>query len=354
MTMDYEYNWKIEDDLEEIVQLSKDNFLKLKNSEIFITGGTGFIGCWLLESLLYANEKLDLNLRVTILTRNFKSFQKKAPHLANYNKFKFWEDEILNNNFPKQKFSHIIHAATDASASLNENNPIKMFDTIVEGTKNILNYAQSNNVNKILFLSSGAVYGRQPWKMKNIKEDWSGDVDFIDPRLTYAEGKRAAEMLCAIFAKQYNLNISIVRIFALLGPYLSLDIHFAAGNFIRDAIQGKEIIVHGNGLPCRSYMYASDLIVWLLHLLLHGENCEPYNVGSDETISIKDIAKKTSKILGGHGYKVMEIKDSGWNLGRYVPDTSKAFVNHGLKKTVSIEDAIIRTALWNKSKGIGD
>jgi nucleoside-diphosphate-sugar epimerase len=349
--MHLNYTWKIEHDLEEISQAAKDNFFKLNNAVIFLTGGTGFIGCWLLESLRYSNEKFNLNIQVTILTRDINAFKKKSPHLANYEKFRLFEGEILDSKFPDQSFTHLIHAATDASAYLNEKNPTLMFDTIVEGTRNVLKYSYLKNIKKILFLSSGAVYGRQPLEMMKIKEDWNGDVDFLDPRLTYAEGKRAAEMLCAIYAKQYNLNISIARIFALLGPYLSLDIHFAAGNFIRDCIEGKKIIVHGSGLPSRSYMYASDLTIWLWHLLVCGKGCKSYNVGSDESISIKDLAKKTSDLLGNHGYKVMKTEDSGWNLGRYVPDTSRALADHGLKKTVSIEDAILRTALWNNWKG---
>lgn len=339
--------WTIEDDLEDILSLSRDVFTSLQGARIFITGGTGFIGCWLLESLRYAAIHLDLDVEVTVLTRDIEAFKRKAPHLASYEKFKFVVGDVATFESPAGDFTHLIHAATDASADLNENNPIAMFDTVVEGTRRALDLAVEKKLARVLYLSSGAVYGQQPWEMERVKEDWIGAPSCVDARAAYAEGKRAAEMMCAIYGKQHGLNISIARIFALLGPYLSLGIHFAAGNFIRDAMQGKPIVVNGNGLPCRSYLYASDLTVWLWHLLQRGQPNKPYNVGSNESVSIKELAEKTSKILGSGEYKILGAEDKGWNLGRYVPDTELIGKDLGLYKTISLEESIRRTALWN-------
>jgi dTDP-glucose 4,6-dehydratase len=218
---------------------------------------------------------------------------------------------------------------------------------VVEGTRRVLDFAVDKKPEKILFLSSGAVYGQQPWEMERVAEDWIGAPNCLDPRAAYAEGKRAAEMMCAIYGKQFGLQISIARIFALLGPYLSLGIHFAAGNFIRDAMQRKPIVVNGNGLPCRSYLYAADLTVWLWHMLQRAQPNKPYNVGSDESVSIKQLAERTSVVLGSGEYKVLGADDAGWNLGRYVPDTSMIGRELGLHKTVSLDEAIRRTALWH-------
>jgi dTDP-glucose 4,6-dehydratase len=158
-------------------------------------------------------------------------------------------------------------------------------------------------------------------------------------------------MLCAIYQKQFGLKISIARIFALLGPHLQLDIHFAAGNFIRDAIQGKPVIVNGNGLPCRSYLYASDLSVWLWHMLVRAEPGKPYNVGSDESISIGDLAERVARVIGSGKFQVLGAADSGWNPGRYVPNTDLIARDLGLRRTVSLDDALRRTARWNGWKG---
>lgn len=343
--------WSIEQDFESIFRRTTHVWPRLQNSRIFITGGTGFIGRWLLESLRFSNQIQNLDLQVTVLTRDVAAFQKKAPHLSNYPNFSFLEGDVCSFEFPSGEFSHLIHAATDASADLNENNPLKMFDTVLQGTRRALDFAVHKNVGKTLFLSSGAVYGVQPWEVEHVAESWLGGPNYLDPRAAYAEGKRSAEMLCAIYKKQFGTNITIARIFALLGPYLSLDIHFAAGNFIRDAIQGKKIVVNGNGLPCRSYLYASDLTVWLWHLLVRGENGKSYNVGSDVSISVKDLAETVSNKLGQVGFEVLGSQDRGWNLGRYVPDVSLMAREFGLHPTVNLQDAIVRTALWNGWKG---
>jgi dTDP-glucose 4,6-dehydratase len=343
--------WSLQDDLSFILSSTQEVFLSLKGARIFLTGGTGFIGCWLLESLRYADMQLDLDIEVTVLTRNYESFKLKAAHLAEYPKFHFVVGEVANFVSPDESYTHVIHAATDASADLNENNPIAMFDTVVQGTRRVLDFAVEKKPQRILFLSSGAVYGQQPWEIERVAEDWMGAPSCVDPKAAYAEGKRAAEMMCAIYGKQFGLHISIARIFALLGPYLSLGIHFAAGNFIRDAMQGKAVIVNGNGLPCRSYLYAADLTIWLWHMLQRGEANKPYNVGSDESVSIKQLAERASVVLADGKYEILGAKDDGWNLGRYVPDTSLIGRDLGLYKTVSLDESIRRTALWNGWKG---
>ena len=343
--------WNFEDDLDFIVGATAEVWSSLRGAKLFITGGTGFIGCWLLESLRHADQRHDLGIYVTVLTRNPQAFLMKAPHLANFSGFSFIAGDVCNFETPPGEFTHLIHAATDASADLNENDPRQMFDTVLQGTRRALDFAVEKAVDRVLFLSSGAVYGQQPWEMEKVAESWMGAPSCVNPRAAYAEGKRAAEMLCAIYQKQFGLKIAIARIFALLGPYLSLDIHFAAGNFIRDAMQGKSIIVNGNGLPCRSYLYASDLTVWLLHMLIKAEPGKPYNVGSDESVSIRDLAEKVSDTLGQVGYQVLGAPDMGWNPGRYVPEADLIANDLGLYKTVTLEQAIERTALWHGWKG---
>jgi dTDP-glucose 4,6-dehydratase len=340
-------DWSLASDLEFVTDALGEVWAELKHARLFMTGGTGFIGCWLLEALRQADRKLGLGLRVTVLTRDPAAFHRKAPHLASYESFRFVAGDVTNFAIPDQSFSHLIHAATDASAELNEKDPRRMFETVVQGTRRALDFANEKKVRRCLFLSSGAVYGRQPWEMERVAEDWIGAPDCTDPKNAYAEGKRAAEMLCGIYAKQFGLEIAIARIFALLGPYLSLDIHFAAGNFILDAMQGKPVIVQGNGLPCRSYLYASDLTVWLLNMLVRAAPGKPYNVGSDESVSIRDLAQRTSQLLGTGEFKVLGAADAGWNPGRYVPKTDLVSRELGLYRTVSLDEAIRRTALWH-------
>ena len=153
---------------------------------------------------------------------------------------------------------------------------------------------------------------------------------------------------CAlIYGRQFGLNVVNARIFALLGPLLSLDIHFAAGNFIRDAIAGRKIIVKGAGTAVRSYLYAADLTVWLWTILLRAAPGAVYNVGSEEAVSIAELAERTARLLGDGGFEVLGKPDAGWNPGRYVPSTALIRDELGLSATVGLDEAIRRTAIWN-------
>ena len=328
-----------EQDLAGIDKALKPLWPRLSGARIFMTGGTGFIGRWMLEAL----ARSGVDAQVTLLSRDPDAFAARAPHLAA--RFRLVAGDVTSFVAPGD-FTHVIHAATDASAALNANDPRRMFDTIVQGTRNALDLASASNA-RFCFLSSGAVYGVQPQDVTHVAEDWRGGPDPCDPLSAYGEGKRAAETLCAIYAKQFGLDVVNARIFALLGPLLSLDTHFAAGNFIRDAMAGQMIRVVGSGEAVRSYLYAADLVVWLWTLVIAGKPGAVVNMGSEEAVSIADLARRTASLLGGPGVEILGRPDPGWNPGRYVPSAARARAELGVTATVSLDDAIRRTALSN-------
>lgn len=286
------------EDLEHIYQNTQDIWESFRGKSIFLTGGTGFFGKWLLESFLYINEKLALNATITTLTRNPEAFLIEYPFYKNHsNNIKFVKGDILNYDFKlDEKFEFIIHGATAASESLNKSNPLLMMDTITIGTRNILNFAITQPIEGFLFVSSGAIYGKQPWNVSHIKESDSFTIDINNSKAAYAEGKRIAELYCSTYFEKYNLPLKIARCFAFVGPYLPLDTHFAIGNFINNFLKNEEIVIKGDGSTVRSYMYASDLMIWLWSILIKGEINQPYNVGSDEAISLKRLAEKIINI----------------------------------------------------------
>jgi nucleoside-diphosphate-sugar epimerase len=339
--------WRLEDDLDDVRQQVGASWERLRGARIFFTGGTGFIGKWLLASLILADERGGLGVEAMVLTRDAAAFQVGWPQMANHPAVTLVEGNVTSFDFPMGAFTHVVHAATDASAHLNEHDPLRMFDTIVSGTRHVLDFCVAAGAPRVLSLSSGAVYGRQPPELRGVPEDFMGAPDCLAPVDAYGEGKRAAEMLGAIFAKQHGLEVVTARIFAALGPHLPLGIHYAAGNFIQDAMAGRPIVVKGNGLAERSYLYAGDLAVWLWRLLLEGRPGAAYNVGSERAVSIRDLAEVVALSVGSAGFEVLGERDLGWNPGRYAPDTGRIRRELGVSETVDLAEAVRRTALWN-------
>jgi nucleoside-diphosphate-sugar epimerase len=340
---------RLASDLDHVLDHTRELWDELRGQRIFITGGTGFFGCWLLESFAWANDRLGLNATALVLSRNLDAFRKKVPHLADHHAIQFHIGDIRSYEFPTGSFSHIIHAATESSATLNAESPLIMFDTIVEGTRRTLEFARQCGARKFLLTSSGAVYGKQPPGMTHIPEEYQGAPDPNDPRSAYGEGKRSAELLCAIGARQHGIEAKIARCFAFVGPYLPLDIHYAIGNFIRDGLNGGPIVVLGDGTPRRSYLYAADLAIWLWTILFKGQSCRPYNVGSDDSISIAEIAKSVAAQFPKRiEIDVRGIPDPKKLLELYVPDVSRAINELGLKQNITLSKGISRTIAFQK------
>jgi nucleoside-diphosphate-sugar epimerase len=254
--------------------------------------------------------------------------------------------DIRSGDFPKGKFSHCIHAATEASAKLNREAPLEMFDTIVEGTRRTLQFSLASSVTRFLLVSSGAVYGNQPPQVTHVSESFEGGPDPLNPASAYAEGKRGAEMLCSLAATP-KFATTVARCFAFVGPYMELDAHFAIGNFINDRLHDRPVSVSGDGSAVRSYLYASDLMVWLWTILFKGESRRAYNVGSDEALNIATLAGEVASSLPPEVKVTIASKPSpGIPVHRYVPSTVRAREELGLRVEVPLRAAICRTHSW--------
>jgi dTDP-glucose 4,6-dehydratase len=338
-------------DLEFILTNLGNLLEEFRNRRIFLTGGTGFFGKWLLETLCIANIRLNLNLTITILSREPAKFVKEYGYFAGYNFVTFLRGDILQIKFFDNKFDYIIHAAATSDAKLYQEDPIYMFDTIVSGTKNVLELARHCSCQKLLFISSGAVYGQQPFSIKNVGEDFNGGPDLMNPSSVYSEAKRSSELLCLLYSNRYGLNIKIARCFAFVGPYMPLDKHFAIGNFILNVLKKQNITIRGDGTPLRSYMYTSDLIIWLLTILLNGQKCYPYNVGSEKSISIFQLAKMVAEISKEKiNINILKEFTPGLPVEQYVPATTRARGELHLKEMVTLEEAIFKTIVFYTDK----
>lgn len=339
-------------DLEHILAHTAGVWKELAGARIFITGGTGFFGYWLLESFAYAVDRLELDASAMVLTRSPERFAAKAPHLARHRAIHLLPGDVRRFDFPAGRFTHVIHGAAEASAKLNREQPGTMLETIVDGTRRTLEFAAAAGAERFLLIGSGAVYGPQPPDMQRIPETWLGGPDSTDPAAAYAEGKRTAELLCAIS----GLDCSLARCFAFTGPHLPLDAHFAIGNFIRDCLCSRAIQVRGDGSAYRSYLYAADLAIWLWTLLARGARGRAYNVGSENAIGMAELASQVRETLASpYEVHIAQPRHEG-PAERYVPDTTRAREELGLAEWISLAESIRRTALYAApafSQGVG-
>jgi len=327
-------------DLDHILQHA--DLSALRNARIFITGGTGFFGCWLLESFLHANRELDLNAQATVLTRNPAAFAQKAPHLANDPAITLLAGDVKSYDFPAAHQEFILHAATDSGVLQTNTAPAALHAAIVDGTRHTLRFAAHTGASRLLYTSSGAVYGPQPPALTHIPETYTGRAPADN---IYGTAKFASEELCL---STPQLASTIARCFAFVGPHLPLDQHFAAGNFIRDAMAGTPLHIKGDGTPRRSYLYAGDLMIWLWTMLLHAPSGSIYNVGSEESVSIAELAAITANTLRpGLHVQIDQQPVPGAPVAQYVPSTQRAHEALHLRTLIPLDEAIRRTAAWH-------
>lgn len=339
------------EDLAHVLKHTRELWEEARGKRFFITGGTGFFGMWLLESFAHVNDHLGLRMRAVVLTRNVAAFAKKAPHLAVRPDLEFIEGDVRTFAFPVDPFPYVIHAATEASAKLNDEAPDEMLDAIIAGTRHVLKFSAQAGTKKFLLTSSGAVYGRQPPALTHVGEDYAGAPDPLQFGSAYGIGKRVAEHMTIVQARTSNFEAKIARCFAFVGPHLPLDAHFAIGNFIRDALANKPIQINGDGTPQRSYLYAADLAIWLWTMLFRAPSARAYNVGSDQGLSILETAQAVSAAVGSIPVLVSRKPVPGAEPSRYVPATNRIRQELSLAEIIPLAEALQRTLAWQRTAG---
>lgn len=338
------------DDLDLVLSLTPEFWSRFHGARLFMTGGTGFIGMWLVQVIQRANDKLGAGIELLVLSRDPELARLRAPAIFGRPDTRLIAGDVSTFVGALGKIDLCIHAATDVGNPGKVGAPMATFDSIVQGTRRILDAAQAGGATRFLLTSSGAVYGSQPVQLERISESYVGAPDSLQPGAAYGCGKRAAEWLaCAYGAQAAGLEVSIARIFALLGPGLPLDGPFAAGNFVRDALAGEDIVVLGDGRPLRSYLYMADLCVWLLHILDRGTPGHAYNVGSESAVSIAQLACHVVAASGSQAGIVVRGVPSAELPARYVPATCKARQELGLAEYTSFEVALHKTIHWSRS-----
>lgn len=314
-------------------------------SRILLTGGTGFFGRALLCHFLSSGKAADT--QIYVLSRDPQQFQSAYPNLATRERISFIQGDIQDRqSLPwDESFTHVLHAATDSTVGPLLK-PLARFNQIIDGTRNMLDLALATNAERFLLTSSGGIYGQQPPELEAIPENWPGCPPLNMVSSAYSQAKRAAEHICELYRDAHGLHTVVARCFAFVGPDLPLDVHFAIGNFIRDALYANAINVSGDGTPLRTYLDQRDLANWLWTLLLQGLDGEAYNVGSDHVISINELAHLVRDLIAPEKtVRIVGFADPTAARNRYVPSIKKIQDLHGVRETISLEEAIRCTAM---------
>jgi nucleoside-diphosphate-sugar epimerase len=336
-------------DLEQMILASEPRFRALSHARVLLIGATGWFGVWLLDALCTADEVFQLGIRITAVSRSPERFLTRFPAFSADSRIAWVSSDVRRLEVPQGNFTHVIHAANDSSVKSAPVSPLELFETIVDGTRCALR-AAGTQCKSFLYLSSGAVYGPAQANAPAFVEDQLSGPDPASVTSVYAESKRAAEQLCAIAANR-GLPAKIARCFAFVGPHMPFDKHFAIGNFIADAIEGRIICVRSDGRPVRTYLYMTDLICALVAILVDGAVARPYNVGSDFPVSIEDLAHVVNRIAGGRGVAIEGAASDPRD--RYLPDITRLQSELGFRPQVSLEAAIARTVNWRRGNLAG-
>ena len=310
---------------------------ELCGKRLFVTGGTGFFGKWLLGSLLKAGSERKLGLRVAVLSRDPALFLRQFPEAG---ALQFVKGRVADFSPPPERFDYVVHAATETSSVETPAQEEERVRAMIAGTRRVLDLARRDGA-RLLYVSSGAVYGSFVGRRSGAKED---DFEAAQPLFPYAAGKREAEGLCA----QSGLDFVSARGFAFLGPHLPLDAHFAAGNFLRDALRGGPVIVRGDGTALRSYLHPADLVVWLLRILLRGRRARAYNVGSDEAVTTAQLARLIADAVDPSMAVTVQSSQPLGPQNVYLPDISRARTELGLDVWIPLREAIARTVAFHR------
>ncbi len=336
-------------------EVAKDRVMQLaplKREMVTITGGTGFVGTWLTELITYLNDEFAFGTQVVLMARNVERFKFEYPHLASRKDVVLLRSDVRYAVEVPRETGWFIHAAGNPSSRFHATHPIETMTTIADGTASVLRAVElCANFKMFLNLSSGLVYGAQPWTLEQIPENYVGGPASGTVNSVYVDAKRYAETLCAAFRSQSRIPVLNVRPFAFVGPYQSLENPWAINNFVQDAISGNPIRVLGDGQTVRSYMYPSDMAFWLLKILTAGTNGGNYNLGSTEAIQLSDLAALVAGRVSPRPEIKLQVSPQAENRkSRLVPDVTLAQKTLGLQQTVPLAKAIDRTIEWNRTR----
>ena len=353
----------VEADLDDICNNLKDEFVRLSGKHLLLTGGAGFLGYYLAQSILHWNQRVaePERIRLSVYDNYARGVPRWLTRLQRDGSVTVVRHDITKPLPPRMPdFEYIIHAASIASPTYYRRLPIETMDANVNGLRALLEYFRAlKEANKpiggFLFFSSSEIYGDPSPENIPTPEEYRGNVSCTGPRACYDEAKRYGETLCVNFARHYGLPIKVARPFNNYGPGLKISDRRAIPDFARDILAGRDIVMLSDGSPTRTFCYVADAVTGYYKVLSNGRAGEAYNIGVEAPeISVADVAKRLVSIardLFGYSGKVVTQASADRdylvdNPNRRCPKIAKARSELGFNPTISLDEGLRRLLIW--------
>jgi UDP-glucuronate decarboxylase len=360
----------VRQDLEYICGSLKDELGGMEGGRVFISGGAGFLGYYLVQALLHWNSNANGNpIAVTVCDNFIRGVPEWLGKIAEKNKALTVLQHDITTPLPPDagSFNFFIHAASIASPAFYRQHPIETMDANVQGLRLLLDRARSQKERGeapggFLFFSSSEIYGNPPPDRIPTSETYWGNVSCTGPRACYDESKRYGETLCVNFSRQHKLPIKVARPFNNYGPGLKLTDRRVIPDFVTNLLGGNDLVLLSDGSPTRTFCYVADAIVGYYKILTRGQSGEAYNVGTESPeVSMVRLAELLRDIAREElGYKGQVIRGASSdreylidNPQRRCPSIAKARSELGFSPNIEMNEGLRRTLLWYNSNRDG-
>lgn len=339
-----EFNSIYLNDLKNIIRDKNISFNILKNKTIFVTGATGIIGSLFVNTILFLNQETNLNCKIIAFVRN-KEKAKNKFDIEDKN-IKLIVGDIKKNIECDDDIDYVLHSASETSSQAFVNNPVETIDSILLGTKNVLELSKNKSVKKIIYLSTMEVYGCPTSDIK-IDENYETSLNTQDVRNCYPMSKRMCENLCKAYSQEYSINFDILRLTQTFGPGIQYDDNRVFAEFIRSVIESKDIILHTKGETKRNYLYTADAIKAILLTMTSSINNNVYNVANEETYcTILEMANLMKKLNNNINVKIKDTEDLnkfGYAKTLHMNLDTNKIKKLGFKPSVNLEEMFKNT-----------
>src|SRR3989338_8005325 len=292
-------NTIVQEDIEQIINSLHGEYHKLEGKTVVITGGSGFLGQYMVKTLIKLNQKhLKLKCKIISIDNHIVPNKKRSSEMITAKNVRYIQQDVTKPFTLKGPVDFIIHAAGIAAPVFYQKYPLKTIDVAVTGTRNMLELARKKKAKSFLFFSSSEIYGNPVASEIPTKETYKGNVSCTGPRACYDESKRMGETLCFTYFRMFQTPIKVVRPFNIFGPGMNMKDYRVIPNFLNSAFTGNPLPVHVSGKQTRTFSYISDAVSGFFKVLLSDKNGEMYNVGNDkDEITMNQLAQIINSIF---------------------------------------------------------